>query len=146
MGWEPTPPPPAPTYDHPVRLTSTDDLAGSGLTVFFGLLLALPHLIWLLLWASAAAFVALANWFATLLGRQSPDSLHEFLARFVRYEIHVTAYVSLTTNPFPPFLGKPGSYPIDVEFDPPAPQNRWKTGFRLILAIPAFLMGGALTG
>jgi hypothetical protein len=143
MVWEP----PAPaTYDHPVRLTSTDDLERSRLTVFFRLLLAIPHLIWLVLWGLVAFFVALANWFATLFGRQSPDSLHEFLSRFVRYEIHVTAYVSLTANPFPPFLGKPGSYPIDVEFDPPAPQNRWKTGFRLILAIPAFLMGGALTG
>jgi len=142
MGWEPEPP----AYDHPIRLTSTDDLQRSRLTVFFRLILALPHLIWLVLWAAAAFFVAIANWFATLLGRQSPDSLHEFLSRFVRYETHVTAYLSLTTNPWPPFLGKPNSYEIDVEFAPPAEQNRWKTGFRIILGIPAFLVSGALTG
>src|SRR3954467_11071442 len=124
MVWQPAPEPP---YGHPVRVTSTDDLERSRLTVFFRLLLALPHIIWLLLWAAVAFFVVLANWFATLLGRQSPDSLHEFLSRFARYETHLTAYISLTANPFPPFLGKPGSYPIDVEFDAPAPQNRWKT-------------------
>jgi hypothetical protein len=135
-----------PTYDHPVRLSSTDDLERSRLTVFFRLLLAIPHFVWLLLWGSVVVFVAIANWFATLLGRQSPDSLHEFLARFARYEIHVTSYVSLTANPFPGFLGKPGTYPIDVEFAPPAPQNPWKTGFRLILAIPAILLSSALTG
>jgi hypothetical protein len=132
--------------EHPIRLTSTDDLQRSRLTVFFRLLLAIPHLIWLFLWALAVLFVAIANWFATLLGRQSPDSLHEFLSRFVRYETHVTAYLSLTANPFPPFLGRPGSYPIDVEFAPPAPQNRWKTGFRIILGIPAILVNNALTG
>jgi len=88
--------------------------------------------------------VAIANWFATLLGRQSPDSLHEFLSRFARYETHVTAYISLTANPWPPFLGKPNSYPVDVEFAPPAPQNRWKTGFRIILVVPAYLVSGAL--
>jgi hypothetical protein len=142
MGWDPAPP----TYEHPIRLTSTDDLERSRLTVFFRLLLALPHLIWLALWALVALFVALANWFATLLGRQSPDSLHDFLGHLVRYEIHVTAYLSLTANPFPGFLGRPGSYPVDVELAPPAVQNRWKTGFRLILAIPALLMGGALGG
>jgi hypothetical protein len=142
MGWDPA----APAYDHPVRLSSTDDLQRSRLTVFFRLILAIPHLLWLVLWGSAAVIVAVANWFATLLGEQSPDSLHEFLARFARQEIHVTAYVSLTADPFPGFLGKPGTYPIDVEFAPPAQQNRWKTGFRLILGIPALLMSGALAG
>ena len=47
---------------------------------------------------------------------------------------------------FPGFLGKPGSYPIEVEFAPPEPQNRWKTGFRLVLAIPALILNTALSG
>src|SRR5882724_83277 len=104
MGWDPAPP----TYDHPVRLSSTDDLVRSRLTVFFRLLLAIPHILWLFLWASVVFFVAIANWLATLLGRQSPDSLHEFLSRFARQELHVTAYISLTADPFPGFLGRPG--------------------------------------
>jgi hypothetical protein len=132
--------------EHPIRLSSSDDLQRSRLTVFFRLLLVLPHLVWLLLWGAALFLMAIANWLATLLGGTSPPSLHDFIARYVRYETHVAAYLSLTANPFPGFLGRPGSYPVDVEFAPPAPQNRWKTGFRIVLAIPALLLGGALSG
>ena len=39
--------------DHPVRITVDDDLQRSRLTVFFRLLLAIPHLIWLALWSVA---------------------------------------------------------------------------------------------
>jgi len=70
------PAPPA-GYDHPIQLTSTDDLRRARLTVFFRLILAIPHILWLVLWAAAVFFVAIANWFATLLGRQSPDSLRQ---------------------------------------------------------------------
>ena len=136
----------AEAHDHPVRLSSSDDLRRSRLTVFFRLLLAIPHLIWLLLWGLAVFLMAIANWLATLLGGTSPSSLHEFIARYIRYETHVAAYVSLTANPFPGFTGEPGSYPIDVEFAPPAIQNRWKTGFRLILAIPALILNSAMSG
>ena len=53
--------------------------------------------------------------------------------------------MSLAANPFPGFLGEPG-YPVDVEIAPPARQNRWVTGFRLILAVPAFVIAGLLLG
>ena len=46
-------------------------------------------------------------------------------------------------NPFPGFVGAPGSYPVDLQIAPPERQNRWKTGFRLILAFPALLVTGA---
>jgi hypothetical protein len=58
----------------------------------------------------------------------------------------VIAYLLLAGNPFPGFAGAPGSYPIDVEIDGRAPQNRWKTGFRIFLAIPALLVSGGLSG
>jgi hypothetical protein len=34
----------------------------------------------------------------------------------------------------------PVSYPVVVEVDPPAPQNRWSVFFRLILAVPHMLI------
>ena len=37
-------------------------------------------------------------------------------------------------------------YPLDLEVEGPRRQNRWKTGFRLVLAIPAFLVNAALGG
>ncbi len=128
----------------PIRLTVSDDLRRSRLTTFFRLLLAIPHLVWLLLWGIVAIFAALANGVVTVIRGTSPLGLHNFLAAYVRYQVHVLAYLLLVANPFPGFAGKAGSYPLDVEIDPPERQNRWVTGFRLFLAIPAFMLGSAL--
>ena len=130
--------------DRPVHLLVTDDLQRSRLTVLFRLLFALPHLIWLALWGIAAFVAVVLNWFATLIAATSPRALHNFLAAYVRYAIHVSAYLSLAADPFPDFLGRPG-YPVDVEIAPPARQNRWTVGFRIVLAIPALLLAGTLT-
>jgi len=131
--------------ERPVRLTVADDLQRNRLTVFFRLLLALPFLIWLAIWAVGAFFVAIANWAATLVRGASPRQLHAFLARFARYSVHVYAFLHLAAGPLPRFSGKPG-YPIDLEIDPPARQNRWKVGFRLVLAVPVLLLLGAFFG
>ena len=48
---------------HPVQLVVEDDLKRSRLTVFFRLLLAIPHLIWVFLWTIATFFVAIVTWF-----------------------------------------------------------------------------------
>jgi hypothetical protein len=128
---------------HPIRLVVTDDLQRNRLTVFFRLILAIPHLIWVVLWGIVAVLAALANWFATLVKGESPEGLHNFLATYLRYQTHVYAYVLLIADPFPDFGGKPG-YPIDIEVDRPQPQNRWMVAFRLILAIPAFIVSGIL--
>ena len=134
-------------YDHPVRLTNEEGLERSRLTVFFRLLLALPHIVWFVLWSIAVFFVGVLSWFATLARGRPPLSCHNFLTAFVRYGAHLSAYLSLTSNLFPGFAGRPGSYPVDVHLpQEPQEQNRWKTGFRLILAIPALFMDGAFTG
>jgi hypothetical protein len=52
----------------------------------------------------------------------------------------------LVGNPFPGFTGAAGTYPLDLEVEGPQRQNRWKTGFRIILAIPSFLVSTALGG
>jgi hypothetical protein len=124
---------------HPIHLVVTDDLQRSRLTVFFRLLLALPHFIWLALWAMAAFLAAFAGWVVTLFAGRLPDPLHNFLAAFDRYQTHVHAYFFIVADPFPSFTGAPG-YPIDVEIAPPAPQNRITVLFRLLLAIPAFIV------
>jgi hypothetical protein len=128
---------------HPIRLVVNDDLRRNRLTVFFRLLLAIPHLIWFFLWGIIALLAWIANWFATLFAGRSPNGLHNFLATYLRYQTHVYAYVLLIGDPFPGFGGQPG-YPIDIEVDPPQPQNRWAVAFRLILAIPAFIVSGIL--
>lgn len=137
---------PASGPDHPVRLTVEDELKRSRLTVFFRLLLALPHFVWILLWWIAAIFAAFVTWIAALIIGRPPAGLHRFLSSFVRYSTHVTAYASLTANPFPGFTGTAGSYPVDPVLPPPEPQRRLVTLFRIFLGIPALAVSGALSG
>jgi Domain of unknown function (DUF4389) len=129
---------------HPIRMVVDDDLERSRLTVFFRLLLAIPHIIWLFLWSIAIFFVAILSWFIVLFTARLPAGLHGFSEAYVRYATHVYGFVLLAANPFPGFTGTAGSYPIDLEIDPPARQSRWKTAFRIILAIPAFFVTSVL--
>jgi Domain of unknown function (DUF4389) len=128
-----------------VRLVLGDDLKRSRGTVFFRAIFALPFLIWLVIWAVGAFFVAFVNWVATLFEGKSPTPLHDFLARFVRFATHTYAYLNLTAEPLPAFDGKPG-YPLDVEIEPPVRQNRWTVAFRIILALPALALVTVLVG
>jgi hypothetical protein len=132
--------------EHPVRVIVTDDLERPRLTVLFRLLLAIPHFVWLLLWSVATFFAALVAWFGALVTGRVPSVLHRFLAAYVRYLLHLLAFLYLVGRRFPGFTGRAGSYGIDLEIDPPGPQNRWKTLFRLFLALPALFLGGALGG
>jgi hypothetical protein len=132
--------------DHPVRVTIADDLQRSRLTVFFRLLLAIPHFVWLLLWGLVAGLFSTANWIATLITGRSPDAIHDFLVTYIRYITHVNAYVFLAADPYPGFAGRKGSYPVDVEIAAPQRQNRWKTGFRLFLALPALMLAATMFG
>jgi Domain of unknown function (DUF4389) len=129
---------------HPIALEVGDDGSRSRLTVFFRLLLALPHLVWLGLWSIALWVVSIVNWVITLFAGRSPEALHRFASAFVRYDVHVFAFLFLIANPFPGFAGEPGSYPVDVTIEPRARQSRWVTGFRLLLAIPALLVSATL--
>ena len=133
---------PLPTRADPVQLEARDDLRRSRLTVFFRLLLAVPHLVWLSLWGIAALLAAIANWIATLIAGISPQALHRFLAAYVRYQLHVGAYVYLVGNPFPGFTGAEGTYPIELRIAGRGRQNRWSVLFRSLLALPALLLAG----
>jgi hypothetical protein len=135
---------PPPVREDPIRLERLgDELRRSRLTVFFRLLLTIPHLIWLTLWGIAAALAAVANWLATLFGGVSPNGLHRFLARYIRYQTHVQAYLYLIGNPFPGFDGAEGRYPVDLHVAERERQGRWTVLFRLPLALPAMLLASA---
>ena len=71
---------------HPVRLVVEDDLERNRLTVFFRLILAIPHFIWVFLWTIA---VVLRRDRSTGSRRSSPGrrraALHRFLCAYIRY-------------------------------------------------------------
>lgn len=129
--------------DHPIQLVVTDDLRRSRLTVFFRLLLAIPHLVWLWLWGIAACIALVIAWFAALFTKRVPDGLHAFLARYLRYQVHVYAYITLTADPFPAFDGA-NAYPVDLTVAPPEEQSRLSVFFRVLLALPALILSGVM--
>jgi hypothetical protein len=132
---------------HPVRVVGDPyDLRRSRLTVFFRILLAVPHIIWLVLWGIVVILAAIVQWFVTLVRGTPASGLHRFISTYIRYRLHVLAFILLVANPFPGFTGAPGTYPLDLDVEGPQRQNRWKTGFRIPLAIPALLVNGALSG
>jgi hypothetical protein len=140
------PPAAPPEKPRAVTLRVEDDLRRSRLTVFFRFLLFLPHLVWLVLWSVAVLVTLIVSWFATLILGRTPAPLHRFIAAYVRYTVHVYAYVFLVANPFPGFVGAPGTYPLEVEIAGPERQSRWKTLLRFFLAIPALIISGTLSG
>ena len=125
---------------HPIGLIVDDDLRRTRLTVFFRLLLAIPQLIWLYFFGIVAAFALLFAWIVAVFTGRVPDSLHNLLARYQRLTTHVAAYTLLIANPWPPFGGSPGTYPIDLRVEEAAPQSRLTVFFRGLLAIPALVL------
>jgi hypothetical protein len=134
------------TAPHPIRLVVTDDLRRSRVTVFFRLLLAIPHVLWAGLIGIAVFLCVVANWFVLLVTARTPRGLHDFVAGYIRYTTQLEAYLLLAANPYPGFYpaSSDDSYPVTLEIDPPAEQNRLKTLFRLLLAVPAMAISGGL--
>lgn len=131
---------------HPVRIVVTDELERSRPTVLFRILLAVPHAVWLTLWSAAVLVTALAAWVTALVTGRVPAPLHRFGAAYVRYATHVDAFVTVVGRRFPGFVGRSGSYGIDIEIDPRAQQRRLGVLVRPLLALPALLLAGTLSG
>ncbi len=129
--------------EHPIRLSVTDDLRRTRLTVAFRLILVIPHLIWLALWGIVVFFAVIASWFATLISGQTPDGLHDFIAQYLRYQTQVYGYLLFLGDPYPGFMGT-DPYDADLSIAPPAPQNRLTVAFRIILAIPVLIVSSII--
>jgi len=128
---------------HPITLVVNDDLKRSRLTVFFRFLLAIPQFIWLYLYSIVAMFVLFVGWIAALFTGRLPDGIHDFLANYLRYQVHVFSYLTLVANPYPPFSGS-ADYAVTVTIAPPEKQGRLGIFFRYLLAFPAILLSGLL--
>jgi len=131
-------------WPHPIRLVVNDDLQRWRLTVAFRWLLALPHLLVLTLWTYLAIPVAIFNWVIGVARGRPSTRLHSWVTRLVRYQAHVYAYVYFVADPYPSFRGWYGTYPVDLVVAPGTDQSRWKTGFRLLLVLPAYVLTSVL--
>jgi hypothetical protein len=125
--------------DHPIGLIVTDDLNRTRLTVFFRLLLVIPHVIVLYVWGIVAFIAGVIAWFAALFTGRVPEGLHNFIAAYFRYSTHVFGYLLLLADPWPSFSPS-DPYPFDARIEGPRPQGRLGVFFRCIVAIPALIL------
>ena len=129
---------------HPIRLVVTDDLDRSRLTVFFRLLLAIPHLF--VLGLVEHGRVRHRRHQLVRDAREGPVATGP--ARLPRRATSVTRprWRRTCCSPATRFRRSSwaagcGPYPIDLEVGPPARQNRWKT---LLQRLPRSAGGAAL--
>jgi Domain of unknown function (DUF4389) len=117
----------------------------SRLTTFFRLVLVIPHVIVLAFYAIAAGVVVIIAWFALVFTGRWPRGMYDFVAGFFRYGTAVHGYFYLLTDEYPPFGSDVDSYPVRLNVAPPQDEySRLKVLFRIILAIPPYIIAYAM--
>ena len=66
---------------HPVRFVVADDLQRSRLTVFFRLLLAVPHFIWIMIWTYAMFVFLPFQWLWVIFAGHMEEDTHRYIGR-----------------------------------------------------------------
>lgn len=111
-------------------------------TTFFRIILIIPWLIVAYVYMIAAFFTHIFAWVAVVILGRYPQWLYDFNSGVLRYMVRYNAYAYLQTDAWPPFgIADDPAYPIRVRVAPPAiAQSRLTAFFRLILAIPIFVI------
>jgi len=93
-----------PDTSYPVRFAGEAQPEGRNrLTVFFRVIMIIPHAIILYFLQIAAEVVIFIAWFAALFTGSVPAGMHNFVAGFLRWYMRYYAYAALLTDEYPPF-------------------------------------------
>jgi hypothetical protein len=147
---------------YPVTLTVEPAISGRNrLTTAFRLILAIPHIILVGgvgfsagrnagagntslggetgLLGAVAWFLAIVSWFTIVFSGQHIIGIRQFTLFYLRWKVRALAYMMLLEDQYPPFGD--AVYPAGVAIvDPAGPRDRVSVGFRLLLAIPHFIL------
>jgi hypothetical protein len=117
----------------------------SRLTTFFRWLLVIPQFIVMAFYGFAAGVVVIVAWFALVFTGRWPRGMYDFVAGFLRYATAVHGYWYLLTDRYPPFGPDVDDYPVRLNIGPPKDEySRLKVLFRIILAIPPYIIAYAM--
>lgn len=88
---------------------------------------------------AVAYFLAIVSWFTIVLTGNHIVGIRQFTMFFMRWRVRAIAYLMLLEDAYPPFGDGPYPAAIDI-VDPVGPRDRVTVFFRLILAIPHFIV------
>jgi hypothetical protein len=128
-----------------INLRSEQPLERDRLTAALRLIWVIPQAFVLFFVYIAAFFVAIAGWFGALFTGELPDFAEDFLGGVIRWSARVQGYYYFLTDVYPPFSTEEfAEYPVVIEIPPRAPLNRMAVLFRIILVIPAAIVGSVV--
>ncbi len=130
----------APAY--PFTLEVDPAAPQSRLTVFFRIILVIPHAIIIALLGLVAALITLAAWFIILFTGTYPAGMSGFVTNTLHWIARANGYMYLLTGKYPPFaMGPDASYPIRFGGEAQAEgRNRLTVFFRVIMIIPHYII------
>jgi hypothetical protein len=127
---------------YPVVYEQMPAVKRSRLTVFFRIIMVIPHFVVSFFYGIAAWIGVVLAWVAIVVTGRYPQGLYNFVAGYLRFTMRLSAYMYLVTDAFPPFNG--GEHPeYSVRLYIPQRQDRYsrlKTFFRFILFIPVAIL------
>ena len=145
---------------YPVSITVEPALANRNrLTTAFRLILAIPHIILVGglgiglasrssststfgqggILGAVAVILAIVSWFTIVFGGTHIAGIRQFTSFYMRWRVRALAYLMLLEDAYPPFGD--ATYPASLEIvDPAGPRHRVTVFFRIILAIPHFIV------
>jgi Domain of unknown function (DUF4389) len=132
----------------PLSVRARFDRPGRWLWLVKGLML-IPHYIILAFLSIAFIAVTVIAFFAILFTARYPRALFDFNLGVLRWSWRVAyyGYAALATDRYPPFtLADVEDYPARLEIDYPQQLNRWLPLVKWLLAVPHYLLVGALAG
>jgi len=110
------------------------------LTVFFRLILSIPHVIVAGVWSYFVSLLGFVQWFIILFTGSRHQGIWEMQNKWLGYSARVNSYSSILHDVFPPFGTDPGTVPVRYQFAYVAEANRLSNFFRLIWMIPALIV------
>lgn len=124
--------------NYPVDVEVDPPAPQSRISVFFRILMVIPHLIVLAFLGIATAVVGFIAWLAILFTGKYPQGLLNFALGVFHWSTRVNGYAYLLTGTYPAFAtGADDSYPVRVHIVPQLEgRNRVTVFFRFLMIIP----------